>query len=417
MSVPTLFFSAFEPSGDDLAAALIKHVLQQQPTAKVYAFGGPKMAAAGAELVEQTTEKPVMGADALAEIKAHKARLKRFKAWLKEHPIDGLVPVDSPGANWSICAAFREVQPKSRIVHLVGPQIWAWGTWRIRKLRRLTDHVLCLLPFEPAWFGERGVAGTFVGHPLYETEPEIDLSGLPTDGGVPGSSSPKTTSPKRIVILPGSRASEIHRNVPLMMKVVNQINERLDQPIDWLVALRTPEDQPRYEAAGGHVARARDDSGTSFTMVHGRTDDAIDWSEAVLAVSGTVTLQVAARHRAQVAMFEGPNLQWYLFGQFIIRTRTFTLPNLIHEWMSRAQQAAGQAAEGETPIPLRAIPEIIPCLGRFEPVAEALEELLSDPSAAVAQQEAAARIRAEFEAVPFGPTAASVLWEQVLVAR
>ena len=108
-----------------------------------------------------------VGLSVAAEGKTLLRRKADLATWLGQHDIAAHVPVDSPAANWSMCRATRNVQPNASVVHLVGPQLWAWAEWRIRRLRKLTDHVMCLLPFEPAWFGERGVSGTFVGHPLF----------------------------------------------------------------------------------------------------------------------------------------------------------------------------------------------------------------------------------------------------------
>ena len=136
---------------------------------------------------------------ALGQIRAHRQRVARMRQWLSTHAIDALVPVDSPAANWAMCKLTRSLHPKAKIIHLAAPQIWAWARWRIRKLRRLTDHVLCLLPFEPKWFGDRGVPCSFVGHPLYQ------MTTPPAAPASPLASSQATTllSAPRLALLPG----------------------------------------------------------------------------------------------------------------------------------------------------------------------------------------------------------------------
>src|SRR5699024_836891 len=98
----------------------------------------------------------------------HRTRLKRLAKWMRADDCNlaAVVAVDSPAANWSICKLARRHQPQAIILHLAAPQLWAWGEWRIRKLRRLTDGVLCPLPFAPAWFAARRVIPVFGGHPL-----------------------------------------------------------------------------------------------------------------------------------------------------------------------------------------------------------------------------------------------------------
>jgi len=178
---PGLLFSAFEPSGDMLAAETIAALRQARPDLRIYGLGGPRMEAAGAELLEHTSQHGTMFLETLRQGWSHHQRLKRVREWLGEHRITVLVPVDSPAGNWSICRTVREMQPDARIIHLVAPQIWAWAPWRIRRLRRLTDHVLCLLPFEQPWLTDRGVHATFVGHLAFDPprDAPVDSEELP----------------------------------------------------------------------------------------------------------------------------------------------------------------------------------------------------------------------------------------------
>src|SRR5690606_25495740 len=141
------------------------------PELTLLAYGGPRMAAAGATLLELTTEKPAMLADAVGQVWSHRQRVARFEKLMQQGLADGAslaahVPVDSPAANWALCEAVRRHRPESRVVHLVAPQMWAWAPGRVVKLRRLSDMVLCLLPFEPEWFGAHGIPTRYVGHPL-----------------------------------------------------------------------------------------------------------------------------------------------------------------------------------------------------------------------------------------------------------
>ena len=98
----------------------------------IYAWGGPKMKAAGAELLEETGANAVMGVPGAGKIVEHVNIHKRIAQWMKEGKATIHVPVDSPGANFSICKLARK--NRMRVVHLVAPQVWAWAPWRIRSL-------------------------------------------------------------------------------------------------------------------------------------------------------------------------------------------------------------------------------------------------------------------------------------------
>ncbi len=365
-----ILFTAFEPSGDTLASTLIAEIKQRQPDRPIYAFGGPLMQAAGAELLETTTEKAVMGLDVLGEIKTHKARLKRLEAWLQQNPIAAHVPVDSPAGNGSVCQLVRDTILSAKIVHLVAPQYWAWAPWRHKKLKPRTDHILALLPFEPDWFSARGIPCTFVGHPLLEEHPTLNPQGLP-----------ETQLPK-LALLPGSRRHEIQRNAKVFTKTVDQLRASIGQ-IETVVALRVEDD----------LAFAAPLFPDDQAYVFGRTDDAILWADAVLAVSGTVTLQVAARNTPFVPVFQATRRKWFML-RMVIQTRTFTLPNLIHEHLTEGQ---------------RATPEFVPHFGDPAPLAAALKPLLTQDAAGQAQRAAFERIRHAFAQVQFRTTATETL--------
>ncbi|MHC4080647.1 MAG: lipid-A-disaccharide synthase [Planctomycetota bacterium] len=359
---PGLLFSAFEPSGDALAADTITALLRLEPGLKIYALGGPKMEAAGAVMLEHTTQHGTMFLETLVQAWSHHRRVRRISRWLRQTPMRGLVPVDSPAGNWSICKAVRRTQPEAKIVHLVAPQLWAWAPWRIRRLRRLTDHVLCLLPFEQQWLTNRGVKASFVGHPAYENAgraPAQNSGDLPA--GRP-----------RLALLPGSRQGEVRRNWPTMLEAFRRLAGAHPQLHGVVAALdERAEAMLREAAAGEWPAR--------LTAVAGRTEHVLDWCDLALVASGTVTLQLAARLKPMVVMY---NVSWLsvLAALLLVKTKTFTLPNLMSEW-------AGLG---------RVVPELVPHHGQVEPVVRQLDTILSHKDVATRQRDVLAEIAIRF---------------------
>ncbi len=384
-----VLFTAFEPSGDALAAGLIAQIKVRRPQMKVYALGGPRMAAAGAELIETTTEHAVMLAGAISKVREHRARLKRLKVWLHEHPIAAHVPTDSPAANWSICKLVRQIQREAKIVHLAAPQVWAWATWRINKLRRLTDHVLCLLPFEEKWFRTRNVPATFVGHPMFDSVARSSAAPRLRDGRL------------KLALLPGSRSGEWRKNWPTMLKAYQLLtakNEGLagcvaavDQPAgEWLVSHTLTSPPPALRWSDGRIVSPDLSLPSGMEIVFGRTPEILEWADVVLVVSGTATLEVAMHRKPMVVLYNISRISWHLAGRWIVRTRTFSLPNLILEGLGERS----------------AVRELVPHFGNVRVVVDEVDRLLKNQDARQTQRAAIDRVCAEFESVSFKDRAA-----------
>ena len=377
----TIFFAAFEPSGDVLAARLIEELKRRDPSLRFTGFGGPKMQEQGAELIEVTTEHAAIALGIFGEIQNHRRRLKVMDHYLANNKITALVPVDSPAANWSVCKRVRRHQPEATIVHLVCPQIWGWATWRVRRLRNLSDKVLCLLPFEPGWLDERGVPGVFVGHPVFEDAPQVldetvaeDLPSIGSDAGF------------KLALMPGSRPSELHRNWPTMLQAF--LLAQADCPgLVGVVAARGPSDEKLLREIG---EQAWPDG---LHVVGGRTPEVLRWADGVLVKSGTSTLQVASLQKPMVVFYNVSPRQWHLLGRWLIKTRTFALPNVISEWQ-----------DGR-----RVIPEFVPHFGEPEPIAEELTRLVNDPAVREQQLSGLKRVAEPFGAVTFKDAAADAL--------
>ncbi len=358
---PAILFTGFEPSGDDHASAVIAVLRERHPDLKMYAWGGPKMAAAGAEVVEQTGADAVMGVPGLAKIREHRHINERIAAWLRDHPITLHVPVDSPAANFPICKITRA--RGARVMHLVAPQVWAWASWRVRKLRRLTDHVCCLLPFEEKWFRDRGIRATFVGHPLFDRE--LDLEAI--DREIAGWPSGRP----RLALMPGSRPAEMEKNFPILLEAFRRLAREHADMIGIVAATTRP-----VEARLREIAAASGGWPDKLEMVHGQTDAVVRWCDLALVVSGTVTLQVAKQAKPMVIVYKSSKLMYSLVGRWIVSTPFFSLPNLI----------AGE----------RIVPELIPHFAGADALVDEALGLLERPERAEQQRRALRRISEAF---------------------
>ena len=337
----TVLFTAFEPSGDAHAAPVIAALKAMAPEIEIVACGGPQMEHAGAIMIERTADDGAMGLSALSKIASVKKTQNAIRQWAQARRVNVHVPVDSPAANFAI-AKFMKARGV-RVCHLVAPQLWAWGPWRLNKLRRCTDLVLCLLPFEQEWFRSRRVPAKFIGHPvinriLDQEQMDAQVKELPTG------------SPK-VLLLPGSRSSEVTRNLPLLLKVFSDIQHNHRRAIAIMVT------------ANDSLARlVRERVPTlppGVLLMTGKLDAAISWSEIALCVSGTVSLDLLRQAKPMVGMYR-TGLLSVIGGNIMLSMPNRLLPNIL----------AGK----------RVVPEFVPCLGRAGPISAAVENLLADQS-------------------------------------
>lgn len=361
-NTPAILFTAFEPSGDDHSAAVIAALKHRHPDLRIYAWGGPKMAQAGAEIVEQTGSDAVVGVPGFEKIREHLQINKTIRRWLGEHPEVKLhIPVDSPAANFPICKIAQKAGRK--VLHLVAPQLWAWGPWRIRKLRKCTNMVLCLLPFEEDFFRARGVEATFVGHPLFD-EP-LDLQDLSNRA------SQLPSGEMKLAVLPGSRPAEIRRNFPVMLNTFKELRRRHPGLVGLVGATTEQVREDLYERANLHGGWP-----DGLDVLVGQTDVVANWADLAMVVSGTVTLQVSKQQVPMVIMYKTNQLMYNAIGRWVLTTKYFALPNLI----------AGREV----------VPELIPYFKDNGQLLNAMENLIADPGAQQAQRRAQAEIVAKF---------------------
>ncbi|MCC6659665.1 MAG: hypothetical protein IT437_02140 [Phycisphaerales bacterium] len=381
MSQPSLLFTAFEPSGDEHAAAVIAELRRRHPGLPMHAWGGPKMERAGATLVERTGDDAVMGLPGYQKIREHSQINDRVAAWMDRNPVTVHIPVDSPAANFPICKLARE--RGVRVVHLVAPQIWAWGRWRIHKLRRRTNLVLCLLPFEESFFERRRVPARFVGHPLFD-EP-LDTAELDRRAAALGEGSP------RIALMPGSRPSEFSRSFPLLLETFRALRARYPGAAG-VVAATKPAVAERLQSiaaasAGGVPAGLR--------IVPGDTDAVIRWCELALVVSGTVSLQIAKQLRPMIIFYQTSRVLYNALARWLVATKFFTLPNVLAH--------------------RRVVPELVPYFGGPDALIRAAVDLIDHPEKRQQQREELSRVLAQFEGRHAAALAASAIEEVAML--
>jgi lipid-A-disaccharide synthase len=202
--VLSIFLVAAEPSGDHLGAALME-ALREREDVRFSGVGGTEMRAAGLASLFPTDDLHIIGfGEVVRRLPYLFRRIRETAAAAIDSKPDVLVIIDSPDFTHRVARRVRAAAPRIPIVDYVCPQVWAWRPWRARAMRAYIDHVLALLPFEPAFLARLGGPRcTFVGHPLAQQIAEL----RPNDT----EAARRATSPPIVLALPGSRRGELAR--------------------------------------------------------------------------------------------------------------------------------------------------------------------------------------------------------------
>jgi lipid-A-disaccharide synthase len=334
-----IFVCAGEPSGDIHGANLLKALQERHRGLECVGFGGEKMAAAGCKLIYPLCQLAVMWfARVLAKAPTFLSLLSQADRFFRHQRPDAVVLIDYPGFNWWL--ARRAHFHKIPVFYFVPPQLWGWAGWRVKKMQRFVDHVLCTLPFEESWYQERGVQAHYVGHPFYDELPRqrLDAAFLAEQRARGG---------EIVGFLPGSRTQEIERNLSTMVRAAARIHQERPET-RFLVACFRPSHQKMINAylraVGGQAPfSAPEDNApmpkkvpdpfpprrwpTIETHV-GRTPEIIELSRACMSVSGSVTLELLYRGKPSVMVYRIGRLDLVVCN-FFKTSRFISLVNLL----------------------------------------------------------------------------------------
>ncbi len=277
--MPLIYLVAGEASGDVLGARLMAAIRAQRPGAEFAGVGGPRMAEQGFGSLYPMADLAVMGiVEILPRVRLLRRRLGETLADIERLKPDVIVTIDSPGFTHRILAAVAKLGTPR--VHYVAPQVWAWRAHRVRRYPGLWDKLLCLLPFEPAWFAQHNLPATFVGHPVLE-------SGAGGGDGIRFRQA-HGLDPRQpvLILMPGSRRSEAPRLLPVFGATLKRL--MLHEP-----SLRPV--LPVSPAVADAVRRAAATWPISPLIVTELADkhDAYAAASAALTKSGTSTLELA----------------------------------------------------------------------------------------------------------------------------
>ncbi|MGJ3261675.1 MAG: lipid-A-disaccharide synthase [Salinarimonas sp.] len=360
---PLIYLIAGEESGDALGAGLMRTLRARLPGARFVGVGGARMADAGLDSLFPMAEISVMGIlPVIARLPSLLRRIDETATAVVAAKPDALVLIDSPDFTHRVARRARKRLPGLVVINYVSPTVWAWRPGRAKAMRAYVDHVLALKPFEPAAHARLGgPACTYVGHPLIEHTQALRPG--------PGERRPIGEGPLELLVLPGSRRSEVSR----LMAPFGEALARLEAALGRELSVTLPAVDhvlPLIEAGVHGWPRPP-------TIVRGETAKRAAFRRAhvALAASGTVTLELALAGVPMVVAYKVSKLEEQL--KWLLTIDTIVLANLV--------------------LGGKVFPEFIQGECRGDTLAAALAPLCVEGPARQAQLDAMARIDAAMD--------------------
>jgi lipid-A-disaccharide synthase len=310
-----VLISAGEASGDLYAARVVEALRKRHPKIEFFGCAGPRMQAAGVRAVVDSRSLAVVG---IVEVLRHIPRIygefrKLVSAARTERP-DIAILTDSPDFHLRLA---RKLHAQGiPVVYLIAPQAWAWRQGRVKTMRRTVQRLLCIFPFEEAFFWKHGVRTTFIGHPLARiVKPSLTRAEFCEKFGF-------KVDDRLVVLLPGSRHGEVARHMPYLLDAAGRIGQQMPR-VRFVLAL--PAGFGAAHTTFWEPARA-----AHIQVIEGATWDCLAQAEVALAASGTVTIEAALLGAPMVTFYRVNALSWIL-GRWMVSAPFLSMVNLVAE--------------------------------------------------------------------------------------
>jgi len=295
---------------------MVEAIRARHPEAEFFGCAGPRMQAAGVRAIVDSRSLSVVG---LVEVIAHIPRIwaefrKLTRAIRRERP-EIAVLTDSP--DFHLRLAKKLYCAGVPVVYLIAPQAWAWREGRVKTMRVTIQRLLCIFPFEEAFFRNHGVPATYIGHPLARiARPSLTRAEFCAKFGL-------REEDRIVALLPGSRHGEVARHLPDLLAAVQLIRQRY--PITPIMALPPA----FFERSDAPTTKFRERiRGASIQLIEGFTWDVLAQAELALAKSGTVSAEAALLGVPMVTFYRVNALSW-LLGRWLVRTPFLAAANLV----------------------------------------------------------------------------------------
>lgn len=309
---------AGEESGDQHAASFVRQLKIDHQNLHITGIGGQHMHDAGVHLVDNLARFGVTGiSEVIRNIRVLRQVFINIKNHLKTSKPDLLILVDCPGFNLPL-AKFAKRTLGIQILYYISPQIWAWKAGRIKRIKECVDQMAVIFPFEKKLYEKAGVPVAFVGHPLVEkVKPCSDVKFSREQLGLP-------QGKRLIALLPGSRAHEIERHMPVMRDTAQTLSKQHND-IHFVI--------PVAGTLKPALIQAYFDGTTiPYTLIEGKAIETVACSDCVVVASGTASLECALLEKPMCIIYKA-SLLTYMAASKFIRVKYLGLCNLLQNEM------------------------------------------------------------------------------------
>jgi len=306
---------AGEASGDILGSGLIKSLKKRFPDLSVEGIGGDLMIAQGCKSHYPMDRLSVMGlVEVLGRLPELLKARKKLVEYFIENPPDLFIGVDAPDFTLGMEAKLKQAGIPT--VHYVSPSVWAWKKKRIYKIKKSTDLVLSLFPFEEKHYAPTQQRIAFVGHPLADSIPKM------VDAAKARSRFAVKEGEKVVAILPGSRGSELKYLAEPFLETARWLSERIEN-VRFVVPAANA---TRHDQLHSLIAESYSDLNIQLVIGHSREVMAI--ADAILIASGTATLEATILRKPMVVAYKMASLTYAIYSR-MVTSRFISLPNLL----------------------------------------------------------------------------------------
>ncbi len=304
---------AGEVSGDLLGAGLVKEFISINPDVKFFGFGGDRMADAGVELICHVRQLAILGIwEAVKNYLYIKNIQKQLLQVVKERKPSMAILIDYPGFNLNLAPKLKAMG--IAIYYYVSPQIWAWGSGRIKKIKRNVDLMAVLFDFEKEIYNREGVTAVWVGHPILD---EITIRNRESVFREKNNLEDKDII---IGLFPGSRQSEVKRLLPEMLKAIPKIQRRFPS-IKPIIAKADSLDESFYQ-------KIFEQQRLSVQFNKSANYELMAYSKLCLVCSGTATLECGIIGTPLLVLYKTSFLT-YIIARWLIKIKYIGLVNIL----------------------------------------------------------------------------------------